>query len=89
MTVFSALSLPVTITSTSEADEVYQKWLGTGFTSVPRGPPERLKVWPGLEKALEATFAGIDKNESCADVTLSSVGKISYIIKVVLEDIVI
>ncbi|CAH1403365.1 unnamed protein product [Nezara viridula] len=77
LTVFSSISLPITITNIKEADEVYQKLLGTGFTIVPRGPPERLKVWPGLEKALEVTFAGIDRNESCADVTLSSVGWVS------------
>lgn len=77
LTVFSSNSLPITITNSKHADEVYNELLGTQYLLVPSGPKERLRLWPGLQSALEVSLVGIDSEESCADITLSSTGWIS------------
>jgi len=74
-TIFSSSELPVTITHTANADDVYAELLKTKAFVVPENNPERLKHWPALgSKEMEVT--GVDKNCSAADVVLSSAGNL-------------
>lgn len=67
----------MTLTRTADANEVYNELLKTKAFVVPENNPDRLKHWPELEsKEMEVTF--IRKNESAADVILSSAGKIQF-----------
>lgn len=75
-TVFSAPTLPITICDMNDADEIYEKLLGTHLFAVPCGSRKRLKEWPGLscyKKPIQLT--GIDHKTSCADIVLSSAGE--------------
>ncbi|XP_012535443.1 nitric oxide-associated protein 1 [Monomorium pharaonis] len=75
-TIFSSSELPVTLTRTEDADDVYNKLLETEVFVVPENNPNRLEHWPALGfKKIEVT--GIGKNESIADVVLSSAGWIA------------
>nr|XP_031827115.1 nitric oxide-associated protein 1 [Nomia melanderi] len=75
-TLFTSRNLPITICYTKDADEVYEELLTTKAFAVPINDPKRLEVWPKLEgKELKVT--GIDRNESVADVILSSIGWIA------------
>lgn len=75
-TIFSSRELPITITNTADADYIYNELLKTEVFVVPENDPNRLKHWPALEsKDMEVT--GIGKNESAADVVLSSAGWIA------------
>lgn len=68
--------MPITITNTLDADDIYNKLLKTKAFVVPENDPDRLKHWPPLgSKELEVI--GIGKNESVADVVLSNAGNIS------------
>lgn len=68
--------MPVTLTRTEDADDVYNELLETEVFVVPENNSERLKHWPALgSKEMEVTGAG--KNESIADIVLSSAGNFS------------
>ena len=72
-TIFSSSELPVTVTRTADADDVYAELLKTEAFVVPENNPERLKHWPALGSK-EMEVVGIDKNKSISDVILSSAG---------------
>lgn len=75
-TVFSAPSLPITICDLENADEVYERLLGTYLFAVPCGNKERLSKWPGLSCYKEPIqLTGINDKTSCADIVLSSAGE--------------
>ncbi|KAH0550783.1 nitric oxide-associated protein 1 [Cotesia glomerata] len=76
ITVFASKELPITICHTVDASELYNKLLITEALAVPTNDPERLKLWP-VFKPKEFTVQGIDKDESVADILLSSAGWIS------------
>lgn len=75
-TVFSAHTLPITVCDMIDADEVYERLLGTQLFAVPCGNKERLSRWPGLscyKKPIQLT--GLHEKTSCADIVLSSAGE--------------
>lgn len=75
-TVFSAHTLPITVCYMKDADEVYDKLLGTNLFAVPCGSQKRLSMWPGLSCYKEPIqLTGINDKTSCADIVLSSAGK--------------
>ncbi|KAL0126503.1 hypothetical protein PUN28_005099 [Cardiocondyla obscurior] len=75
-TIFSSNELPITITRSEDADSVYNKLLKTEAFVVPENNPDRLKQWPAL-KSKDMEITGVGKNESVADVVLSSAGWIA------------
>lgn len=75
-TVFSAHTLPITVCNMEDANEVYEKLLGTYLFAVPCGNKERLSKWPGLSSYKEPIrLTGISEKTSCADIVLSSAGE--------------
>ncbi|XP_011647614.1 nitric oxide-associated protein 1 isoform X1 [Pogonomyrmex barbatus] len=79
-TIFSSDELPVTLTRTEDADGVYNELLKTEAFVVPENNLDRLKHWPALgSKQIEIT--GVGRNESIADVVLSSAGWIAIAAK--------
>lgn len=68
--------MPITLTRTEDADNVYNELLKTEAFVVPENSPDRLKHWPALESK-EMEVIGVGKNESTADVVLSSAGNFS------------
>ncbi|KAG6462762.1 hypothetical protein O3G_MSEX013449 [Manduca sexta] len=81
-TIFCSESLPITVTKTQDADEVYEKFLGTELFAVPTGGAERLKNWPGLKEfdtLLE--FQGEGPKWCCGDIVLSSISWVSVTAK--------
>ncbi|RVE48440.1 hypothetical protein evm_006876 [Chilo suppressalis] len=81
-TVFCSESLPITVCKTEDADELYEKFLGTELFAVPTGGRERLKNWPGLGKGNEIfDFVGEGPKLCCGDVVLSSVAWVSVTAK--------
>lgn len=81
-TVFCAETLPITVTKTEDADEVYEKFLGTELFAAPAGGAERMRNWPGLKKhdrVLE--LQGEGPKQCCGDVVLSSVGWVAVTAK--------
>ncbi|XP_074109711.1 nitric oxide-associated protein 1 isoform X2 [Cotesia typhae] len=76
ITVFASKELPITICHTADASELYNKLLITEAFAVPTNDPERLKLWPAF-KPKTFTLEGIHKDESVADILLSSAGWIS------------
>lgn len=73
---FSSHELPVTLTRTVDASEIYELLQTEAFV-VPESDPNRLKHWPELtSKEMEVTAIG--KNESVADVVLSSAGEFIF-----------
>ncbi|CAL8124782.1 unnamed protein product [Orchesella dallaii] len=75
-TLFANSELPVTMTFTNDADEVYKKGIGTNVFGVPAGDSERLKQFPEFESK-EVTLEGKGHSYSCGDVVLSSIGWIA------------
>ncbi|XP_053994280.1 nitric oxide-associated protein 1 isoform X1 [Hylaeus volcanicus] len=75
-TLFTSRELPITICHTVDADQVYDQLLETEAFVVPTNDPERLKRWPKL-KSKEVKITGINREESAADVVLSSIGWIA------------
>lgn len=67
--------MPVTVTNTVDADSIYNELLETKAFVVPESDPDRLKHWPALGSK-EMEVIGIGKNESVADVVLSSAGNL-------------
>ncbi|CAD1480270.1 unnamed protein product [Heterotrigona itama] len=76
-TLFASKHLPITMCRTTDADEVYDRLLTTKAFVVPVNDPERLKSWPKLLKSKEMNVVGVDREESVADVVLSSIGWIA------------
>ncbi|XP_013166800.1 PREDICTED: nitric oxide-associated protein 1 [Papilio xuthus] len=77
-TVFCSEHLPVTVVKTEDADEMYEKFLGTELFAVPTGGAERLKNWPGLKMGKDMLeFSGQGPKVCCGDMVLSSIGWIS------------
>ncbi|XP_008547553.1 nitric oxide-associated protein 1 [Microplitis demolitor] len=76
VTVFASKELPITICHTADAIEVYGKLLETEALVVPTNNPERLKIWPQF-KSKDFIIAGKNKEESAADILLSSAGWIA------------
>lgn len=74
-TIFSSRKLPITIINTADADNIYGELLKTEAFVVPESDPERLKHWPALGSK-EMEIIGIGRNESAADVVLSSAGNL-------------
>ncbi|KAJ2946777.1 hypothetical protein O0L34_g12841 [Tuta absoluta] len=73
-TIFCSESLPITVTKTEDADEVYEKFVGTELFAAPCGGAERLKNWPGLKRKEDLlVFEGEGPKWCCGDVVLSSV----------------
>ncbi|XP_071875890.1 nitric oxide-associated protein 1 [Bombus fervidus] len=76
-TLFASKHLPITMCCTTDADEVYDRLLGTSAFRVPIGDSERLKVWPKLKPKEIGQITGVNGEESVADVVLSSIGWIA------------
>ncbi|XP_018049332.1 PREDICTED: nitric oxide-associated protein 1 isoform X1 [Atta colombica] len=75
-TIFSSSELPITLTHTEDADNVYNELLKTEAFVVPENNPDRLKHWPSLvSKEMEIT--GVGRNKSISDIVLSSAGWIA------------
>ncbi|XP_063829933.1 nitric oxide-associated protein 1 [Ostrinia nubilalis] len=81
-TIFCAESLPITVTRTEDADELYDRFVGTELFAVPTGGAKRLSNWPGLEKKREVfEFEGEGPKMCCGDIVLSSVAWVSVTAK--------
>ncbi|KAK1127682.1 hypothetical protein K0M31_003177 [Melipona bicolor] len=76
-TLFASKHLPITMCRTTDADEMYDRLLTTKAFVVPVNDPERLKAWPKLLESKEMKVVGMDREESVADVVLSSIGWIA------------
>lgn len=75
-TVFSAHTLPITICTLENAEDVYERLLGTDLFAVPCGSKNRLSKWPGLSVCKEPIkLTGVHEKTSCADIVLSSAGE--------------
>ncbi|KAL4713567.1 hypothetical protein ACJJTC_006155 [Scirpophaga incertulas] len=82
LTVFCAEGLPITVTRTEHADEVYAELAGTELLGVPRGGAARLAAWPGLQRARELFwFEGAGPKACCGDLVLSSAGWVAVTAK--------
>lgn len=77
--VFASENLPITICNTSEADDLYKNFLGTEMFQVPIGNTDRLAKWPNLEAGDVIKRKGIDWDECCADIVLSSAGNLYFL----------
>lgn len=64
----------MTISKTVDASSIYRQYLGSPILGVPLGGEERLKSWPPLQPINLRTLSH-NKQESCADVVLSSAGE--------------
>lgn len=73
-TIFCSESLPITVTKTEDADDVYDKFVGTELFAAPSGGQARLSRWPGLQHAADLLeFNGEGPKWVCGDIVLSSV----------------
>ncbi|XP_063543846.1 nitric oxide-associated protein 1 [Cydia strobilella] len=80
LTIFCSDQLPITVTKTEDADEVYNTFLGTELLAVPSGGTERLKNWPNMEKKV-LEFTGEGPKICCGDILLSSIAWVSVTAK--------
>ncbi|XP_026763990.2 nitric oxide-associated protein 1 [Galleria mellonella] len=81
-TIFCSESLPITVTKTEDAAEVYDRFLGTELFGAPTGGDERLKNWPGLQRCENIfEFSGEGPKLCCGDVVLSSVAWVAVTAK--------
>lgn len=81
-TIYCSEPLPITVVKTDNANEIYEKFVGTELFAVPTGDVERLKRWPGLKKkegVLE--FTGEGPKTCCGDIVLSSIAWVSVTAK--------
>lgn len=77
-TIFCSECLPITVTKTEDADEIYEKFLGTELFAAPAGGEERLKNWPGLKKHEEVLECVGEGPKICSgDIVMSSIGWVS------------
>ncbi|KAK9881719.1 hypothetical protein WA026_017237 [Henosepilachna vigintioctopunctata] len=77
LTVFCSRELPISVCKSEEAQQFYEKYLGTEYLKVPSGGAQRLSKWPGLSEAKTFTVNGIDSKFSAQDVVLSNAGWIA------------
>uniref|UniRef100_A0A8C5P976 Nitric oxide associated 1 n=1 Tax=Leptobrachium leishanense TaxID=445787 RepID=A0A8C5P976_9ANUR len=75
-TVVASNLLPVHITSSSKADDLYQKHSGKALLGVPIGGEERMKSFPLLVYE-DVNLVGIGHEEAVADIQLSTAGWIA------------
>ncbi|XP_063390538.1 nitric oxide-associated protein 1-like isoform X1 [Cydia fagiglandana] len=80
LTIFCSDQLPITVTKTEDADEVYNTFLGTELLAVPSGGTERLKNWPNMKKKV-LEFTGEGPKICCGDIVLSSIAWVSVTAK--------
>lgn len=81
-TIFCSEALPITITKTDDAEEIYNEFLGTELFVAPSGGAERLKHWPGLKKHSDVLeFAGEGPKMCCGDIVLSSIAWVAVTCK--------
>lgn len=81
-TIFCSECLPITVTKTEDADEIYAKFIGTELFAAPTGGEERLKNWPGLQKYQNVLeFIGEGPKKCSGDIVLSSIGWVSVTAK--------
>jgi ribosome biogenesis GTPase A len=73
LTVFASGALPVTVVETVDADDIYEKALGTPIFGVPMGNKERLSQFPAL-KPREFQVEGLSEKVSCNDIVVSGAG---------------
>jgi ribosome biogenesis GTPase A len=76
LTVFASHYLPIHVVYTEEAKRFYETYLGTDMLAVPMGGYERVQHWPTLLPK-EVVLDGINWNQSCADIVLSTAGWVS------------
>lgn len=72
-TVFRSSALPVSVVRTTEAAAFYRDYVGSEVLRVPRGGQARMALWPPL-RPTQLQVTGVARDESCADVVLSSAG---------------
>ncbi|KAH8320856.1 hypothetical protein KR067_011387 [Drosophila pandora] len=78
--VFASENLPVLISDTQEADNIYKRYLGTPYLGVPTAGGDleaRLQRWPGLqakEDEIVVESKGRSEGRLNCDITLSSAG---------------
>ena len=72
-TVFASHYLPIHVVHTEEANRFYNTYLGTDMLGVPIGGPNRLDQWPQMTPK-EFVLDGVNWNQSCADIVLSTAG---------------
>lgn len=77
----------MTICSTTDADNLYEELVGSQLFQVPLGTEERLKKWPKLVAGNDIHLTGVDWEVSCADIVLSSAGKISENLNIALKPV--
>ncbi|XP_053319687.1 nitric oxide-associated protein 1 [Spea bombifrons] len=65
--------LPVHITNTCKADDIYQKHAGKILLGVPTGGEQRMKAFPPFVP-VDVTLKGIGPSEAVADLQLSTAG---------------
>ncbi|XP_045510502.1 nitric oxide-associated protein 1 [Colias croceus] len=80
-TIFCSECLPITVVKTDDADEVYEKFVGTELFAVPTGDMERLKKWPGLKRGSVLEFTGEGPKLCCGDIVLSSIAWVAVTAK--------
>ncbi|CAG9133691.1 unnamed protein product [Plutella xylostella] len=81
-TIYCSDALPITVTKTEDADEMYEEFVGTELFGAPIGGAERLASWPGLQRLAEVLeFSGEGPKTCCGDVVLSSIGWVSVTAK--------
>ncbi|XP_044261998.1 nitric oxide-associated protein 1 [Tribolium madens] len=85
LTVFASQELPLTVCTIEDAEEMYQKLLGTDLFRVPSGDSKRISRWPNLELAKEFTVKGQSWYKSSNDVVLSNAGWVAVTGKMELE----
>lgn len=75
-TVFASHYLPIHVVHTEEANRFYETYVGTDMLGVPIGGQTRLEQWPRLTPK-EIVLDGVNWNQSCADIVLSTAGWVS------------
>lgn len=81
-TIFCSENLPITVVKTEEADEIYDKFVGTELFAVPSGGSERLNNWPGLQRKQDNIhFTGEGPKLCSGDIVLSSIAWVSVTAK--------
>ncbi|GFO42031.1 nitric oxide associated 1 [Plakobranchus ocellatus] len=80
LSVHSGPNIPIHVVPTFEADEFYQRYIGTEILGVPIGDSKRLSEVPSMV-AKEFTVVGENDQTAAADIQLSSVGWISLALR--------
>ncbi|CAG7831862.1 unnamed protein product, partial [Allacma fusca] len=73
LTFYVSQHVPITVVETKDADEIYEKALGTPVFGIPMGNKERLNQLPPL-KARDFELKGISVKYSCNDIVISGAG---------------